>query len=98
MSPGGGMTTVSRAVKATAPYTRRSGWAKLEAVYWVAGDGSGNPQSHAGPRRVRRADKRWETRRGGAQAVPPDKAVNRASETPPGGTQAVQGDRVRPPP
>ena len=58
---GGGMTTVSCAAKAAAPYTRRSGWAKLEAVYWVAGDGSGKPQSQAGPRRVRRSDRRWTT-------------------------------------
>ena len=30
---------------------QQDGWAKLEAVYCVAGLGSGYPQSQAGPRR-----------------------------------------------
>ena len=44
------MSTLSRASN-TPPNTRLIGWAKLSAVYWVTGLGSGNPQSHAGPRR-----------------------------------------------
>jgi len=33
--------------------------AKLSAVYWVTGLGSGKPQSQAGPRRTTREAKRW---------------------------------------
>ena len=48
--PGGGMWTSSRAWNAKLPNTRRIGWAKLPAVYWVIGLASGNPQSHAAER------------------------------------------------
>ena len=41
------MSTSSRARNTTVPNTRRIGWAKLPAVYWVAGLGSGKPQSQA---------------------------------------------------
>ena len=34
MSPGGGMSTASRARNTTVPNTRRIGWAKLAAEYW----------------------------------------------------------------
>src|SRR5436309_1911834 len=49
------MSTDSDARNTTAPNTRRIGWAKLSAVYCVAGLASGKPQSQAGPRRQRRA-------------------------------------------
>ena len=45
--------------KTIVPKTRRIGWAKLPAVYWVAGLGSGKPQSQAGARRTAREAKRW---------------------------------------
>ena len=51
----------SRAWNTTVPNTRRIGWAKLSAVYCVAGLGSGKPQSQAGPRRTAREAKRWMT-------------------------------------
>ena len=41
VSPGGGMSTRSEALNTTSPNTRRMGWAKLSAVYWVAGLASG---------------------------------------------------------
>src|SRR6476620_11895882 len=53
------MSTRSDARNTTAPHTRRIGWAKLSAVYCVAGLGSGNPQSQAGPRRTARDANRW---------------------------------------
>jgi phenylalanyl-tRNA synthetase beta chain len=39
--------------------TRRIGWAKLAAEYWVAGSLSGKPQSQAGPRRSLSDASRW---------------------------------------
>ena len=41
LSPGPGMSTRSEALNTTSPNTRRIGWAKLSAVYWVAGSASG---------------------------------------------------------
>ena len=59
LSPGAGMSTVSLAWNSTVPNTRRSGWAKLAAEYWLAGVGSGKPQSQAGARRTAREANRW---------------------------------------
>ena len=50
------MSTSSRARNASVPNTRRIGWAKLPAVYWVRGLGSGKPQSQAGARRTARGE------------------------------------------
>ena len=47
-SPGGGISTRSRARNTTSPNTRRIGCAKLSAVYCVCGLESGKPQSQAG--------------------------------------------------
>ena len=58
-SPGGGISTCSRARKTSVPKTRRIGCAKLPAVYCVAGLGSGKPQSQAGARRSAREARRW---------------------------------------
>ena len=43
------------------PNTRRIGCAKLPALYWVIGLGSGKPQSHGGARRTACEAKRWIT-------------------------------------
>ena len=51
----------SRTTNATAPNTRRIGWAKLSAEYCVAGLASGTPQSHGGARRKASEAKRWMT-------------------------------------
>ena len=45
MSPGGGISTCSRARNTTLPNTRRIGWAKLSALYWV--DRSWHPDSRS---------------------------------------------------
>ena len=55
------MSTVSLDRNTTVPNTRRIGWAKLAAVYWLAGVGSGKPQSHAGARRTARDARRCTT-------------------------------------
>src|SRR5260370_40577622 len=98
MSPGGGMTTVSCAAKAAAPYTRRSGWAKLEAVYCVAGDGAGKPQSQAGPRRGPRPAQPGNTNSGAGGAEAPEKGNARGTETPRAAPKADDEDRVGPRP
>ena len=61
LSPGAGMSTVSLAWNRTVPNTRRSGWAKLPAEYWLAGVGSGKPQSQPAPARTAREAKRCTT-------------------------------------
>src|SRR5919198_3100933 len=47
-APGAGICTSSCARNTTVPKTRRIGCEKLPAVYWVAGLGSGKPQTQAG--------------------------------------------------
>src|SRR5271156_4720670 len=61
LSPGAGISTVSLDRNTTVANTLRIGWAKLTAVYWLAGVGSGKPQSHAGARRTAGDAKRWMT-------------------------------------
>src|SRR5215467_7747177 len=53
------MSTISRTRKTDAPNTRRIGIAKLELVYWAAGEASGKPQSQIALRRVARVANRW---------------------------------------
>src|SRR5258708_732448 len=74
ISPGAGIAPPARAPSSDAPTTRRIGWAKLLAVYWVIGLGSGAPQSQAGARRTA-----WEANRWMAIAHSPAEAVMNAS-------------------
>src|SRR5258708_32007665 len=74
ISAGAGISTLSGAPSSDAPNTRRIGWAKLPAVYWVIGLGSGAPQSQAGARRTV-----WEANRWVAIAHNPAEAVMNAS-------------------
>src|SRR5690242_5324382 len=76
--PGGGISPSSRAANTTLPKTRRIGWEKLEAVYWIAGFGSGKPQSQAGARRRRSDARRWIA----TEAIDPDSSMKANTRRP----------------
>ena len=60
VSPGGGMSTSSRARNTSVPNTRRIGCAKLPAVYWVERAADRESRSPRPARAARRASaKRW---------------------------------------
>src|SRR5258708_35395217 len=78
ISPGGGISTWSRAWNTSVPNTRRIGCAKLPAEYCAAGVGSEKPQPQAGARRSAREAKRWMT----DAAIVAENAMNSITSNP----------------